>query len=165
MYIFPIIGGNKILGHYPSWWRYKYCEYKYLVGQGESIIGELETLFTYGGIGMILILGIERYTGWLAPWYYAPILVLVLRIMKICVGAVDRKYLKTGQAMQEYTLRAKLTPTGNEMWDRIKNIEAMTLVRYKKLYGIELTEEEKKFVPKTYKEIHTSVIEGRNENN
>src|SRR3990167_1663265 len=117
MKIRTIFSQNQFLGHYPSWWRYKVCEYKYLLGQGEFFLGEIESLITTGGAGAILILLIEKYTTWLPPWYYAPLIVLFLRIVKIIMGQVDRKYLKFGQAQQEFSLRANLTPAGTETMD------------------------------------------------
>ena len=128
-----------ILGREGSWYRNKFVDYKYYLSQGEMIFGEIESLITSGGIGGIIVLMVERYSGWLMPWQMVIVLVLALRVLKVFVGRLDKKYLKLGQAMAEYGQRKQINLFEMEKMERLKNVE-------------------KKVAPETYKEKYKSYL-------
>ena len=123
MSIFPIWSNNKLFGQYLSWYRRKFCEYKYNLGQGEMIMGELESLMAAGGIIGMLVLVIERWSDWLMPWQMAISLGLVFRVLKVYLGHLDRTKLKIGQAMSTYGIEQNTQPKGVELYERLTNIE------------------------------------------
>ena len=71
----------------------------------------------------MLILVIEKYTGWLFPWKWAIILALTIKILKVFIGKLDKDVLKIGQAMSNYSIEEKVQPKPAELLDRVKNIE------------------------------------------
>lgn len=113
----------KIFGYNSSWYRNAFCAYKYALGQGEMLVGEIESIITLGGLGGILILIINKYTNWLAPWWILVILVICLKIIKVFIGRLDKRYFKLGQAMSEYTSRKKINVWEAEKMEILKNIE------------------------------------------
>ena len=119
----PIWKNNQFFGQYLSWYRFKFCEYKYNLNQGEMIMGEVESLLAVGGIIGMLVLVIERWSGWLMPWQWAVIAGLALRVLKIYLGHLDRTKLKIGQAMSTYGIEQNTQPKSVEQLERIKNIE------------------------------------------
>ena len=138
----PIIGNSMFLGHYGSWWRNLFLDYKYNLGRGEAIIGEFETIVMFGGAGAMIVLAVEKWSGWLMPWSWVIILAIFMRFLKVYIGSLDRNILKIGQAAAEYNTKKSLDPINREKLDRIKNIE-------------------KKVAPETYKEEHVTYLGSR----
>ena len=129
MKIFPIISREPLSGHlivygrYGSWYRDQFVKYCYYLGQGEFIVGQIESLIYAGGITGALVLVIERWSGWLCPWPIAIVFAFGIRILKVYVGRLDKNVFKVGQAMSEYGIKAKTAPKSVEVLERIVNIE------------------------------------------
>lgn len=114
---------NKLFGRYLSWYRWQVVKILYFEEKGEIIVGWFEKLVLVGGSISMIALAVEKWSGWMMPYWVIIILALFIRLLKIWVGGQDVKKLKFGQAMSEFPVRERLAPVGNEQLDRIKNIE------------------------------------------
>ena len=154
-----IWSNNQLFGRYLSWYRAKFCDYKYNLGQGEFLMGELEGLISTGGLAGILILLIDKYTGYLLPWYLVLVIAFGSKILKVFIGILDKRVLKIGQASNEYTVRKNLAPVSNEMLDRNKNIEKLNWAIIDLLIRALKVEPDKSKLPEAFKEKHKTYLE------
>ena len=113
----------KLLGKTLREYGEYFIAYRYYLGQGEMIIGEIEQLVASGGIAAVLLLVIERYSGWLPPWQWAVAIGLGMRVLKVLAGIADRKWLKLGQMSTEWGYKKKVNTFSVAQMERLKNIE------------------------------------------
>ena len=93
-----------------------------------------------GGFVGILVLLMEKWTGWLMPFKWVLLFAFIMRGLKVIAGYCDKRWLKMGQASQEYGVKKKLSLPTVEIIDRIKNIE-------------------KKISPETFQNEHDTFLE------
>ena len=112
----------EIWGHRRRWYLEKIIAYRYYLGRGDFFFSEIEGLLSTGGLGGILILIVEKYSNYLFPWQLAILLVLCFRALKVCLGIIDKKYIKSGQTEAEWGVRKGLNSWATEQMNMTREM-------------------------------------------